>query len=63
MRRFVKWPQSDLEIIESLEQLRVLSKGGKIWVMAASEATPEVDTPADVAKVEAALEREGGFIK
>ena len=63
LRRFVKWPQSDLEIIESLEQLRVLSKGGKIWVMAASEATPEVDTPADVAKVEAALEREGGFIK
>lgn len=45
IRRYVAWPQSPLEIIESLEQLRVLWQGEKIHVQDAPEVPPAgVDT-------------------
>ena len=49
---YVAWPTSDLEKIESLEQLRVLWQGEKIHVAVAQSRTPVegVDTPEDLAK-------------
>lgn len=45
IRKYVTWPQSPLEIIESLEQLRVLWQGEKIHVQDAPEIPPAgVDT-------------------
>lgn len=53
LRRYASWPSSPLEQIESLEQLRVLWAGEKIYVMPVDRA-PEagIDTPEDLARVE-----------
>ncbi len=54
VREYVKWPPSDLEKLEALEQLRVLWHGRRIHVSLAAEAPPAgVDTPEDLARVEA----------
>jgi 3-deoxy-manno-octulosonate cytidylyltransferase (CMP-KDO synthetase) len=53
--KFVTLPQGPLEKSESLEQLRILEHGYKLKVLVSSGFSPEVDTPADVAKVVAAL--------
>lgn len=52
INEYVKWPASDLEKIESLEQLRVLWQGEKIHVAVAQSRTPVegVDTPEDLEK-------------
>jgi 3-deoxy-manno-octulosonate cytidylyltransferase (CMP-KDO synthetase) len=52
LRRFPALPQSPLEQIESLEQLRVLWHGERIAVHVADEAPgPGVDTPEDLERV------------
>jgi 3-deoxy-manno-octulosonate cytidylyltransferase (CMP-KDO synthetase) len=52
LNEFVTWPQADLEKIESLEQLRVLTKGHAIHVDEACEAVPGgVDTEEDLIRV------------
>ncbi len=58
LRRYVSWPPSPLEAIESLEQLRILWKGERILVMPVDRA-PEagVDTQEDLQRVR---ERLGG---
>lgn len=49
IQRYVDWPASELEQIESLEQLRVLWQGEAIHVDTALETPPVgVDTPADL---------------
>ena len=52
IKRYVAWPASKLEQIESLEQLRVLWQGEKIHVAPAAERLPVegVDTPEDLKK-------------
>ncbi|MFD2168326.1 3-deoxy-manno-octulosonate cytidylyltransferase [Thalassotalea euphylliae] len=52
IQEYVSWPASDLEKIESLEQLRVLWQGEKIHVAVAQSRTPVegVDTPEDLEK-------------
>jgi 3-deoxy-manno-octulosonate cytidylyltransferase (CMP-KDO synthetase) len=55
--KFVTWPQSDLEKIESLEQLRALENGASIQVSIAHEKAIGVDTPEDLAKVEQYLQQ------
>jgi 3-deoxy-manno-octulosonate cytidylyltransferase (CMP-KDO synthetase) len=56
LHRYVAWPPSELEGIESLEQLRILWMGEKILVMPIDTA-PEagVDTEADLHRVRARL--------
>lgn len=52
IKDYVSWPASQLEQIESLEQLRVLWQGEKIHVEAANKRLPVegVDTPEDLEK-------------
>lgn len=52
---FTRWPQTQLERIEALEQLRALAHGVKIKVVEACTASTGVDTPADLEKVRAQL--------
>lgn len=52
IRRYVQWPASEIEKIESLEQLRVLWQGEAIHVDLAIEPPPAgVDTPEDLEQV------------
>jgi len=48
---FTNWPQSQLEKVEALEQLRALAHGVKIKVVAACAASTGVDTLADLERV------------
>ena len=52
---FTKWPQTQLERIEALEQLRALAHGVKIKVVEACTRSTGVDTLADLEKVRAEL--------
>jgi 3-deoxy-manno-octulosonate cytidylyltransferase (CMP-KDO synthetase) len=53
---FTKWPQSQLEKIEALEQLRALAHGVKIKVVEACTTSTGVDTIADLERVRALIE-------
>lgn len=48
---FTKWPQTQLERIEALEQLRALANGVRIKVVEACTSSTGVDTLADLEKV------------
>ena len=52
---FTRWPQTELERIEALEQLRALAHGVKIKVVEACAPSTGVDTLADLEKVRAKL--------
>ncbi|MDX2426670.1 MAG: 3-deoxy-manno-octulosonate cytidylyltransferase [Cycloclasticus sp.] len=56
LRRYITWPACALEQIESLEQLRILNSGEKIFVPAVAQA-PEagIDTQQDLDRVNALL--------
>ena len=57
LRRYVRWPQSELERIEALEQLRILWEGEKIKVMTVAKPPHAgVDTPEDLERVSKILE-------
>lgn len=54
LSRYIQWSASPLEQAESLEQLRVIWHGGRIHVSIAGQAPGHgVDTPEDLARVEA----------
>jgi len=53
---FTRWPQSGLEKLEALEQLRALAHGVKIKVVEACAVSTGVDTAEDLAKVKALIE-------
>jgi 3-deoxy-manno-octulosonate cytidylyltransferase (CMP-KDO synthetase) len=55
---FTRWPQSDLEKIESLEQLRALERGVKIKAIEASTPSIGVDTREDLERVRASIQKE-----
>ena len=54
--QFAKWPQSELERLESLEQLRALEHGVKIRAIKASANSIGVDTIADLERVRRLVE-------
>lgn len=51
LNKLIRLPQSNLERLESLEQLRWLENGYKIKVVYTTEETPNIDVPEDVKKV------------
>ena len=55
---FAKWPQSELERFESLEQLRALEHGVKIRAIKASKSSIGVDTIEDLERVRSIFEEE-----
>jgi 3-deoxy-manno-octulosonate cytidylyltransferase (CMP-KDO synthetase) len=59
LKRLVAEPPCALEKAESLEQLRALYLGGRIAVIQTEDQGVGVDTPADVAAVEAILAKRG----
>ncbi|MCG8391538.1 MAG: 3-deoxy-manno-octulosonate cytidylyltransferase [Pseudomonadales bacterium] len=57
LHRYVQWPPAELEKLESLEQLRAMANGIAIHVAPACEPVPGgVDTPEDLARLQAYLE-------
>lgn len=65
LKEFVNLPQSTLEKVESLEQLRMLENGIKIKVVTVDtkgRTMWSVDSPEDVIKVEEIIEREGELL-
>ena len=55
---FAAWAPTPLEITEKLEQLRALEHGMRIHVVVLAEAPPAgVDTPEDLERVRALLNR------
>ena len=57
LAEFVRWPKCPLEVIESLEQLRILWKGHKIHVdQAIKTPGPGVDTEEDLEQVSKLLQ-------
>ncbi|MBP7669593.1 MAG: 3-deoxy-manno-octulosonate cytidylyltransferase [Candidatus Eisenbacteria bacterium] len=63
LRRYARLPASPLADIESLEQLRALEAGIPISVVRVSHASPAVDTPADLARIEPLLAAAAGAAK
>lgn len=52
---FTSLPQGRLEVLERLEQNRVLEHGGRIKVVVTAYDSLEVDTPEDIKKLESVL--------
>ncbi len=52
LKKFVSWPEGQLEKIEKLEQLRVLERGFSIQVVETKQDFLSVDTVDDLEKVE-----------
>ncbi len=55
LRAFAAWPSGRLEEIEKLEQLRALEQGQRVRCVVTRHDSPEVDRPADAARVAALL--------
>jgi 3-deoxy-manno-octulosonate cytidylyltransferase (CMP-KDO synthetase) len=55
---FTRWPQSDREREESLEQMRALDRGVKIRVVEAATRSIGVDTEEDLERVRAIIEQD-----
>ncbi len=60
LKQFIQWPQSELEKIECLEQLRVLENGGSIGIANLENAPPPgIDTPEDLEVAQVYFEQLG----
>ena len=53
--KFRRLPEGKLEVVEKLEQLRVLEHGHRIRVVVTEYDSPEVDVPEDINRIEKAM--------
>lgn len=60
---FTSLPESELEVVEGLEQLRALANGMEIRVLDAAGESVAVDVPEDVPRAEAALAKLGSGVR
>lgn len=60
LRRFSTWPESSLEQLEKLEQLRAMEHGVRIWVKETTDDSLRVDTPDDLDLVKKYIMRTHG---
>ncbi|MHB8483305.1 MAG: 3-deoxy-manno-octulosonate cytidylyltransferase [Nitrospiria bacterium] len=60
LRQFSQWPESFLENLEKLEQLRAMERGIKIWVKETTYDSLRIDIPEDLNRVKEFLERSHG---
>jgi CMP-2-keto-3-deoxyoctulosonic acid synthetase len=51
LMKITKLPESRLEKIEKLEQLRVLENGGKIKIVLTNKASISIDSPEDLKRL------------
>ncbi len=58
LREFARLPPTPLERAESIDMLRVLEHGGRVRMVETDADTHAVDTPADLARVEALMRRD-----
>lgn len=58
LERFVKLPPSELEVAESLEQLRALEDGMAFFAAVVSDVPVAIDTPDDLKRAESLLDLE-----
>ncbi|MCX5921354.1 MAG: 3-deoxy-manno-octulosonate cytidylyltransferase [Candidatus Melainabacteria bacterium] len=59
LERFVSLPPSPLELLEKLEQLRAMEAGFQLFAAVVPEAPIGVDTPEDLARLNAVLNQAG----
>lgn len=52
---YLDMPSTDLEIVESIDMLRILQHGGRVRLIPTSEPTQSVDVPEDIPLAEALL--------
>lgn len=58
LQQYVAWPSADIEQSECLEQLRVLWQGHKIHVATAVQEPPQdINTPADLQRLQAVMQQ------
>lgn len=62
LRKYAKLPMTPLQIAEDLEQLKVLEYGYKIKAAIIKSASPGVNTPEDIKKVEQDLCKQNTFL-
>lgn len=57
LNEYVTWPEDEIELLEKLEQLRILRHGHRIHAAKAVQSIPPgIDTPADLERTRAYLE-------
>ncbi len=55
LMEYLEMNPTDLEVLESIDMLRILQHGGKVRLIPTSEQTQSVDVPGDIALAEALL--------
>ena len=57
--KFNSLPETPLEIIESVDMMRILENGDTVRMVPITERTLSVDTPEDLRRVVALMEKDG----
>ena len=55
LMQYLDMPPTDLEVLESIDMLRILEHGGKVRLIHTNEKTQSVDVPSDIPIAEALL--------